>query len=144
MIIVLSVESIIYPPPLTRIRKEKLNQNNNMEQEIKDSIFRCFIEQQCFEPWSDDIPQIYHMNDESYLMTYKNLQQTTKIDKKILKPFVLGMRNDGLIELRSGIDINGDIVGYLGTGYMLTEKGLRFINENYPYKNLSTPSEKGK
>jgi len=32
MIIVLSVESIIYPPPLTRIRKEKLNQNNNMEQ----------------------------------------------------------------------------------------------------------------
>lgn len=106
-----------------------------MKEEIIKKIVDCFIEIQCFEVDEEDIKLGigYRFNDEAYLITYKHLEEHTKIEKNLLRPVILEMRNDGLLILQSGIDIDGDRLGYLGTGYSLTQKGLNFINEKFPY-----------
>jgi hypothetical protein len=96
----------------------------------RDKVLKEFREQQCFEPWDDNIPQIYRLNDECPVMRYDNLKQETKLYKYILKDIIKELRRESLIELTTSVNADGMCSG---SGYVLTSRGLDYINQHYPY-----------
>lgn len=98
------------------------------ENELK--VLCLFRDEQLFEPWDENGPQAYRLNDESYLITYKRLERDAGLPKAVAKPILLDLRNRRLIELSQGVDCDGMICG---SGYMLTSVGVDYINKYIPY-----------
>jgi len=96
-------------------------------EQIKKEIFEEFIEQQLFESDTE-----YYFNNECTLILYRDLEERTGMNRAYLKPIVIELRNEGLIELSVAVDYEYSAPN--GSGYMLTKKGVEFINKNYPYK----------
>jgi hypothetical protein len=99
--------------------------------QIKKEIFEEFIEQQLFESTTDGSTE-YYFNDECTLILYRDLEEKTGLARPYLKPIVLELRNEGLIELSVAVDYEYNAPN--GSGYMLTKKGVDYVNEHYPFK----------
>lgn len=119
-------------PPLPVTNKRMEIKIEEQVEEKRRSILKVFIEAQLYEPCPEDKEQIYWLNDECMLITYKWIEKDTGITREEAKPIVIEMRNEGLIELTPAVDM--EYYAPNGSGYMLTKKGCEWVNKNMPYK----------
>lgn len=106
-----------------------------MKEEILVKIIDVFKEIQCHEIQEFDEDKTYSENDEAPVVRYIDLENVIKLSKKELKPYIMELRNNQYIYLSTCIDPEGDMLGYFGTGWVLTSKGIDYINKNFTYKN---------
>lgn len=68
----------------------------------------------------------YWLNDDDCpLCTYASINNG--YDLKEMKTAMIEMRNDGLVELMNAVDCDGRVSG---SGWSLTDKGLKYCVEN--------------
>lgn len=91
---------------------------------MKENILKFFFHEQVTNHnWDLEGQDNYCINDECSLMTYAYIESILNIDKKIIKPILLDLRNDGLVYIAMAVDYDGIPNG---SGYMLTEKGMQY------------------
>lgn len=97
---------------------------------MKEKILKFMCENQVTE--SDRLTRgegydgFYLNDDDCPLCTYSYINDGT-MDLKEMKAAMIEMRNDGLVELLNAVDCDGMPNG---SGWSLTEKGLKYCVEN--------------
>lgn len=86
--------------------------------EIKTQILKCFYDLQCSEDSGD------FNDDETPTIRYSLLERELNLSRDRLRPNVIELRNDGVIELGPTVDVD-----YMpsGSGYHLTTKGAELV-----------------
>lgn len=93
-----------------------------MKVELIKKILKVFYDLQCHD---DD----GSLNDyETPLVSYSFLTKNTGLEKKVLQPEVIELRNDQIVELVNAID---DDYIFAGRGWMLTEKGAELCRKYF-------------
>ena len=88
----------------------------------REEILKYFCNKQC-KMWEGKL----FLNDECYLVEYRHLIDETKRTKEELKPMVLELRNERLIELVTAFDMDCEF--RRGSGYILTNKGVELCSK---------------
>ena len=88
---------------------------------LKSQILKEFYMLQCHD---DD--GLY--NDEARVITYPYLCREINTEKKIVKPVILELRNDGVIKMVQAVDYDGFPSG---RGYTLTDKGAELVRSAF-------------
>lgn len=86
--------------------------------ELENKILKEFYDLQCNEDNG------LFNDDETPLVSYSRLEKSLGIERKLIKPHLIELRNNQVIELTNAVD--GDYV-FAGRGWMLTEKGAKLV-----------------
>ncbi len=103
--------------------------------ELQKEILTCFANEQC---WAREYEKTLYLNDESCVMRYSQLIEETKRTREELKPAVIALRNEQLIELVTAFDRDGEF--RRGSGYILTDKGVQLCQQEKLSDELNTQS----
>lgn len=93
--------------------------------DLKLKILEVLRDLQCHENSDDEGDKFYLNDDETPLLSYKNLEKQISVGKARLQVEMKEMRDDGFVELTIGVD--GDYIPS-GSGWMLTGKGVKIVN----------------
>jgi hypothetical protein len=92
---------------------------------IRKKVLTEFIEVQMTK---DDKGFAYRI-DEGYGVGYsKQTLSDIGVTKEELKPIMIALRNEGMIELLPTVDCDGVPCG---SGYFITEVGVQWVNEHF-------------
>src|SRR5688572_28831169 len=92
--------------------------------EIQKKILQAMCNEQVRDGrWDDEDEHSYYVNDdETPLFTYKHLEKLLEVPKARLRPEMLELRNEQMVELMGAVDY--EYYAPCGSGWCITKKGL--------------------
>lgn len=99
--------------------------------ELSKKVLKLLAEEQATEfgtfPRSEEYKGWWLNDDECTLLLYRYIERVAGIPKAELKPLMIELRNNGLVELIPAVNADG---APNGSGWSITYKGLQFAVDN--------------